>query len=104
MKENGKLIIAKYQNSVCPRCYGSGYLPQFKHVENGICFLCFGEVINKSVFSERLSEISRNKESYKTKSLHDAFIDFTNSITISYYSDNIHEKLHAKTFDDDLPF
>lgn len=27
----------------CPRCGGTGYLPQFKHVENGICFLCRGD-------------------------------------------------------------
>lgn len=27
----------------CPRCGGSGYLPQYSHVENGICFECWGE-------------------------------------------------------------
>ena len=27
----------------CDRCGGSGYLPQFSHVENGICFKCGGE-------------------------------------------------------------
>lgn len=101
---NGRLIITKNQNSVCPRCYGSGYLPQFKHVENGICFLCFGDVINKTVFSERLSELSRYKETYNIKLLQDAFIDFTNSISISYYFDNILEKFHAEASDDDLPF
>lgn len=26
----------------CPRCGGTGYLPQFSHVENGIFFLCRG--------------------------------------------------------------
>ena len=32
----------------CDRCGGSGYLPQYKHVQNGICFKCGGEgsVIN----------------------------------------------------------
>ena len=27
----------------CDRCGGSGYLPQFSHVEHGICFKCGGE-------------------------------------------------------------
>lgn len=28
--------------SICPRCGGTGYLPQYRHVENGICFKCRG--------------------------------------------------------------
>ena len=27
----------------CNRCGGSGYLPQYSHVEHGICFKCYGE-------------------------------------------------------------
>ena len=27
----------------CDRCGGSGYLPQYSHVEHGICFKCYGE-------------------------------------------------------------
>ena len=27
---------------VCNRCGGTGRLPQYKHVENGICFKCRG--------------------------------------------------------------
>jgi RNase P subunit RPR2 len=26
----------------CNRCGGSGYLPQYSHIENGICFKCWG--------------------------------------------------------------
>lgn len=26
----------------CPRCGGSGYIPEFQHVQDGICFLCWG--------------------------------------------------------------
>lgn len=29
----------------CCRCGGTGYLPQYHHVENGICFNCWGEGI-----------------------------------------------------------
>lgn len=28
---------------ICDRCGGSGYLPQYSHVEGGICFKCQGE-------------------------------------------------------------
>ena len=29
--------------SLCPRCNGSGHLPQYQHVQRGICFLCWGK-------------------------------------------------------------
>lgn len=29
----------------CGRCGGSGYLPQYAHIEHGICFQCWGEGI-----------------------------------------------------------
>jgi len=31
--------------SPCEKCGGSGYLPQYRHVENGVCFKCGGEGI-----------------------------------------------------------
>lgn len=31
----------------CPRCSGVGHLDHFKHIQNGICFLCHG---NKEIF------------------------------------------------------
>lgn len=33
---------------VCPRCFGAGYLPQFSHVQSGICFGCNGTRFIKS--------------------------------------------------------
>jgi hypothetical protein len=26
----------------CPKCVGAGYLSAFKHIKNGVCFLCAG--------------------------------------------------------------
>lgn len=37
-----KNIIDGYCHK-CERCGGSGYLPQYYHVQNGICFKCGGE-------------------------------------------------------------
>lgn len=31
------------QEIICPRCNGIGYINSFKHVEDGICFLCEGK-------------------------------------------------------------
>jgi len=38
----GEYLLHRRPRKPCPRCAGTGYLPQFKHVENGICFLCRG--------------------------------------------------------------
>lgn len=38
--ENGNLKEEVYQT--CYSCDGTGYLPQYKHVDNGICFKCGG--------------------------------------------------------------
>lgn len=37
--ENGKPVT---QYSVCGKCYGAGWFPQWLHVEEGICFECWG--------------------------------------------------------------
>lgn len=29
--------------TICSRCQGAGYLPEFSHVLDGICFQCWGE-------------------------------------------------------------
>ena len=32
--------------TICDRCQGSGYLPQFNHVMDGVCFKCWGEGVD----------------------------------------------------------
>jgi len=36
--------------AICDRCGGSGYLPQYSHIEDGVCFKCGGEgvVLNET--------------------------------------------------------
>ena len=38
--------------AICDRCGGSGYLPQYSHVEDGICFKCGGEGVILNEFFE----------------------------------------------------
>ncbi len=30
------------RRTVCSRCYGAGYFPEYNHVQNGVCFKCGG--------------------------------------------------------------
>lgn len=43
-------VIEKHL-SICDRCGGSGYLPQYHYNANGICFKCYGEGIDISEIS-----------------------------------------------------
>ena len=40
----------------CKRCYGAGFIPQFKHVQNGICFQCNGSRFYSSFGKIELSD------------------------------------------------
>lgn len=37
---DGQLMQEQFKP--CPRCSGAGWLPQYKHVEDGVCFQCWG--------------------------------------------------------------
>lgn len=59
-KVNGQLIETVNQNTYCDRCSGMGYLPQFSHVQEGICFKCHGDCITRSIFSNQLRWVSNS--------------------------------------------
>lgn len=45
---NGNILDYK---EVCPRCHGAGWFPEYKHVDNGICFECGGNKFKGNVFN-----------------------------------------------------
>lgn len=52
-------------NEDCQRCDGGGYIPKYDHVENGICFKCYGGLyeqfsisIKDQMFREHYSKMS----------------------------------------------
>ena len=52
IKQQNKPIMKKptlkHVQSICPRCNGTGRLPQYNHIQNGVCFKCGGtQVITK---------------------------------------------------------
>ena len=42
-KVDDDLANSKYRpDATCPRCNGAGELPEFRHIQDGVCFLCWG--------------------------------------------------------------
>lgn len=60
------LINNKFEQSsnfiACSRCNGAGYLEHFRHVENGICFICRGNCIDRTIFTAPLQKIMNDDE------------------------------------------
>jgi len=94
-----KLVLENEFILTCPKCGGTGYLPHYHHVENGICFLCFGNIINKTVFSHRLQYILQNQEEYNFNKIFDEYNDFISLISSEYYYNYIHGKLYDEITD-----
>lgn len=44
----------------CQRCAGSGYFPEYRHVEGGVCFRCWGQKYEESVKAVRKYAIEHN--------------------------------------------
>lgn len=101
---NRKVVSTVFYFRKCLRCDGTGYLPHFSHVENGICFLCYGNNIEHTMFSSRINYIVQNPALYNTNSSFNESFDFFDSITYDYFKNNILNKLENYRDDDDLPF
>ena len=54
--------------SKCGRCEGSGYIPKFNHVENGVCFKCYGAGFSAEGFAWQLSAFKK----YNAERMHSA--------------------------------
>ena len=52
------LVESNNLDIFCSRCSGSGYIHQYKHVQNGICFKCYGNCIDRTLFSNRVEKIN----------------------------------------------
>lgn len=83
----GELVEVGRENPRCTRCGGTGRLPQFNHVENGICFKCRGNLINQTVFSKVLNVIF--DEYYNVNSRRKEYQEFFKSISTSTFVKSI---------------
>ena len=51
----------------CPRCGGKGFIPEYKHIDNGICFRCrnmSAEDVNLSNFHELATKQEQRRLAY----------------------------------------
>lgn len=57
---------------VCPKCQGTGYIDQYKHIDSGICFECMGTgyIINK-----QYTEQEQKKRETKIQNRHWATLE-----------------------------
>lgn len=114
-KDGTQLTSSKHQYfHICTRCQGIGYIPRYKHVEDGICFLCWGagSFINNSIFHDRILQIKNVPNSYDLNERFDDCFNFFDSISIEFYKNNVQDKLEFELAEpnfsqyelDDLPF
>lgn len=50
-------MIDLFELQSCKRCNGSGYIPDYKHVQDGICFSCWGT--GDKTFNTNYPELNR---------------------------------------------
>lgn len=92
---NGRRQVANHHDLYCSRCHGSGYLHEFRHVQNGICFKCKGDVVNKTLFSTALHNfLNSNNKASKVVTKVD-FEKFLENITLVEYKEIIRKVLVA---------
>ena len=96
-KVENRFVSTSYQCMKCPRCNGTGYLPQYHHVEEGVCFLCNGNIVNKTIFSKRLTEIKCNPDDYYIEQVYDDFINYIDSIPMDFYKNHVHNKFYSES-------
>ena len=51
-----------YTDTQCPKCGGTGNIPCFSHVEDGVCFLCGGSGVHEKKFRVLTEEYSKKLE------------------------------------------
>lgn len=109
----GKRIRTSNVSIYCGRCNGSGYLPQYKHVQNGVCFACEGACINKTLFSKALEKVKLGIKSLNREDVRIDYRQYLESISEYEYENSIHfiNRFPSKPpppsssyIDDDLPF
>lgn len=95
-KSKRKKIVRRYEYKEipCPRCGGSGRLPEFRHIQNGQCFLCFG---NCTIKDKVMVEVEVD---------YDNFSEFNNTLGYVGKSNEVNQNnlVNRMITLDDLPF
>lgn len=87
----------------CKRCNGSGYIPEYKHVQDGICFSCWGT--GDKTFNTNYPELNillkTQIESNKCSPNQNELIKEVASLCQSYNDYNSYLKVAEKEEDQD---
>ncbi len=99
-----RLIETNNNDIYCSRCHGSGYFPEYDHIQGGICFRCHGNCIDKTIFTNRLTIIRRNGNDVSPLPRSD-YQFYLNNINISTFIEKIKPSITTSHEPiDDLPF
>lgn len=81
-----------FQTQSCKRCKGSGFIPEYKHIENGICFSCrgTGEKIYNTNYPELNNLPKAQKESDMSTSEQNELIKEVEYLCENYNRYNSH--------------
>jgi len=104
---NNKLIPSTSGRIYCNRCGSIGYIPKYNHVQNGICFNCWGNLINQSVFNKVLSETYENLDNYNDSFKRTGYLTFMNQLTVNDFVNkvpNYQNYVMPNIPEDDLPW
>lgn len=99
---DGTLYHTINYNIYCTRCSGAGWFPQYKHVEDGICFKCRGDSISSTIFSNAIVNFNKHKSSSYEDELLVKMELLLLKYDINFYRDKI--KPMYPDIRDDLPF
>lgn len=112
--ENQNGYLKEYSNPTfhCRKCDGSGYLPQYSHVQNGVCFNCNGNYIEEESFHTALRNLKSHSYSYKLGQKRNEYREYLRSICVGDYLNKIDMKtkehtsknISSNSVDDSLPF
>lgn len=105
------------EKPICSRCGGIGYISEFSHVQNGICFKCKGNSISQSVYFKVVNETYKNLNSYNDENKREAYRRFIMNLSPDEIIKSVPDvnqyikmnelktsKMNNYDFDEDLPF
>lgn len=86
---SNNLIPVSKEKPYCSRCRGTGYIPTYKHVQNGICFKCWGNLISQSVFYKIIRDTYINLNSYQDGYKRAKYKSFIDQLTVTEFINKV---------------
>lgn len=110
--ENGIERITNRENPQCYKCGGIGYIHEFKHRDDGICYACMGKSISLGVFIKALTRYKNHGSLADVLGGRTLYQSYFRSFTLKkfnnldIYQDKVNYNRGYIEYDeeDDLPF